>query len=97
MQLPGVLDDLFGAAADRTLGPDFATGTPTITVWAPTAQDVQLLLFAGDATAPTATLPATRNDDGTWSVAGDASWRDIRYLFSITVYAPTVQQVVTNE
>ena len=99
IQLPGVLDDLYaGTAGQRTLGVSWTAGVPTITVWAPTAQQVSVELSGSAAgTAPTGVaVPGTRNDDGTWSVTGDSSWKNVRYLFDIDVYVPSLQQVVTN-
>jgi pullulanase/glycogen debranching enzyme len=37
-----------------------------------------------------------RGEDGVWSVTGDASWRDAEYAFEVTVFAPSVDAVVTN-
>ena len=38
----------------------------------------------------------TRDDDGVWSVRGKKGWRDARYRFEVTVYAPSTQQIETN-
>ena len=46
VQLPGVLDDLFDAT-DRSLGITWAGPIPTVSVWAPTAMAVALLLGRG--------------------------------------------------
>ena len=43
-QLPGVLDDLFDATG-RELGVGWDWGIPTVAVWAPTAQQVNLLTW----------------------------------------------------
>ena len=99
IQLPSVLDDLYATAAgQRTLGVSWAGAIPTITVWAPTAQQVAVELSgSADGTAPTGlTVPTTRNDDGTWSVTGDPSWKNVRYLLQIQVYVPSLAQIVTN-
>ncbi|MDA0167180.1 DUF3372 domain-containing protein [Solirubrobacter ginsenosidimutans] len=37
-----------------------------------------------------------RGDDGVWRVTGDPSWRDAEYALEVTVFAPTVDAVVTN-
>ena len=37
-----------------------------------------------------------RGDDGVWRVEGRASWRDAAYRYAVTVYVPTLDQVVTN-
>ncbi|MCZ7413962.1 MULTISPECIES: pullulanase-type alpha-1,6-glucosidase [unclassified Streptomyces] len=93
VQLPGVLDDLYGSkAAQAELGPVFdERGRPTLSVWAPTAQSVSLEL--GGRTV------AMRRDDatGVWSVRGNRSWADKPYRYRVKVWAPTVQKVVTND
>ena len=42
VQIPGVLDDLY--TNDAELGAAFTGRTPTLRLWAPTAQDVKLRL-----------------------------------------------------
>ena len=49
VQVPGVLDDVYAAAESARLGPVFADGRPTVSVWAPTARSVALEVHrAGD-------------------------------------------------
>ena len=38
LQIPGVLDDLYAGAAQRSLGPIWNGNAPTLALWAPTAQ-----------------------------------------------------------
>ena len=45
LQIPGVLDDLY--ANDGPLGIQWRGGIPSLRVWAPTARNVNLLLFSG--------------------------------------------------
>ncbi|MEM9952638.1 MAG: pullulanase-type alpha-1,6-glucosidase [Chloroflexota bacterium] len=98
LQIPGVLDDLY--TYDGDLGLTFAEdGTPTITVWSPTARDVSLNLYAdaGADTEPTL-IEMTRDDTtGTWSVTGEADWYLQYYTFNVEVFAPTEQEIVLNE
>jgi pullulanase-type alpha-1,6-glucosidase len=92
VQIPGVLDDLYAdAAADAQLGPVFAAdGTPTLSVWAPTAHEVALELDGE-------TVPMTRDDtNGVWSVTGEPDWRGRAYRYRVTVWAPAAQAIVTN-
>ncbi|MFE4862850.1 pullulanase-type alpha-1,6-glucosidase [Streptomyces sp. NPDC056670] len=91
VQTQGVLDDLYGARATRaSLGPVFAHGRPTLSLWAPTARAVSLELDGR-------TLAMRRDDaTGVWSVTGPASWAGKPYRYAVTVWAPTVQGVVTN-
>ncbi|MBX9243928.1 pullulanase-type alpha-1,6-glucosidase [Actinotalea ferrariae] len=103
VQIPGVVDDLFAEdAADRTLGAAWQGNRPTLAVWAPTAQDVDLLLWQTDRrgrldlTAEPERVAMDRKADGTWTVRGKASWREAAYLYEVTVYAPTTDVVEVN-
>ncbi|MEC4574762.1 pullulanase-type alpha-1,6-glucosidase [Streptomyces virginiae] len=88
VQLAGVLDDLYATTA--ALGPVFKDGRPTLSVWAPTAQQVSLELDGRTV--------AMRRDDatGVWSVRGERSWSGKPYRYAVTVWAPTTRQVVRN-
>ncbi len=97
LQIPGVLDDLFTYEGD--LGVTFADGVPTLTIWAPTAQNVSLNLY-DDATpgSEAETFEMVRDaDTGTWSVTGEEDWYLKYYTFTVTVFAPTEQAIVENE
>lgn len=104
LQVAGVLDDLYAdRAAGRPLGPTWAVDgsgarVPTVTVWAPTASRVELLLWdgvpeVGDDRAwspsgvPTV-LPMGRHDDGTWSLTGTAAWADRCYQLQLHHVCP---------
>ncbi len=93
VQTQGVLDDVYaGAARKAALGPVFdAHGTPTLSVWAPTAHSV--VLDIGGRTV------AMREDTGSgvWSVRGARDWTGQPYLFEVTVWAPSVQKLVDNK
>nr|WP_322973860.1 pullulanase-type alpha-1,6-glucosidase [Actinacidiphila oryziradicis] len=92
VQTQGVLDDLYAARAGKArLGAVFTHGTPTLSLWAPTAQSVALDL---DGT----TVPLTRDAaSGVWSVTGEKSWTGKPYRYVVKVWAPSVQKVVTNK
>ncbi|MBC7561087.1 MAG: pullulanase-type alpha-1,6-glucosidase [Dermatophilaceae bacterium] len=111
VQTPGVLDDLYGAAATRTYGvtwksdslwsrsPSFTS--PSFTLWAPTAQKVSVLLWPAAASAEAPASQATRvlmtrRPDGSWGADTAARWRGARYLFEVVVFAPTTGKVETN-
>ncbi|HSP59957.1 MAG TPA: pullulanase-type alpha-1,6-glucosidase [Ornithinimicrobium sp.] len=101
-----------GAAdgAGRSTGGVAASPTtdrvPTVTVWAPTAREVTLLLWEGAppegssaAWAPPgdpARHPMTRSDDGAWSVTGAPDWRDRCYQLELRHVIPPrwTEQVV---
>lgn len=100
LQVSGVLDALYAAALKPAyLGLAFTrTGTPKFALWAPTAQDVDLLVWP---TGSTASAPVVRQatlwSDGRWTVKGAASWKGAPYRWRVKVYAPSVDQVVVNE
>ncbi|MFC8739692.1 pullulanase-type alpha-1,6-glucosidase [Streptomyces sp. NPDC057176] len=93
VQIQGVLDDVYAGKAKRTVfGPVFKGRTASLTVWAPTAHKVSLELDGR-------TIPMRRDDaSGAWSVTGPAAaWRGKEYRYAVTVWAPSVQKVVTNK
>ncbi|MCX5378690.1 pullulanase-type alpha-1,6-glucosidase [Streptomyces sp. NBC_00091] len=88
VQLAGVLDDLY--ANDAALGPVFKDGRPTLSVWAPTAQQVSLEIDGR-------THPMRRDDTtGVWSLRGERSWTGKPYRYAVTVWAPSTRQIVRN-
>nr|WP_308294376.1 pullulanase-type alpha-1,6-glucosidase [Streptomyces sp. XM4193] len=92
VQIPGVLDDLYGSAAQEAeLGPVFAEdGTPSLSVWAPTAQSVELELDGEQRTME-------RDDTtGVWRASGERDWLGKPYRYRVKVWAPTVGEMVTN-
>ncbi|HEY3436386.1 MAG TPA: alpha-amylase family glycosyl hydrolase, partial [Actinotalea sp.] len=98
VQIPGVLDDLYAAAAaDRHLGATWRSGVPSLALWAPTAQDVTLLVWPrSDITAEPTRVPTKRNADGSWTVTGAKGWKGAAYKYDVTVYAPTTDAVEHN-
>ncbi|MGW2923019.1 pullulanase-type alpha-1,6-glucosidase [Streptomyces angustmyceticus] len=92
VQIPGILDDLYGARARHaTLGPDFHHGRPTLSVWAPTARTVALELDGRR-------VPMRRDDTtGVWRVTGTRDWAGKPYRYLVTVWAPGVGKTVTNK
>ncbi|KGM10217.1 pullulanase-type alpha-1,6-glucosidase, partial [Cellulomonas carbonis] len=96
VQIPGVLDDLFDAE-DRELGVTWAGGSPRFALWAPTATDVDVLVWAGgDAAKAPVAYQATRRSDGSWTLDGYPSWKGGLYQFRVTVYVESTGQVETN-
>jgi pullulanase-type alpha-1,6-glucosidase len=99
VQIPGVLDDLYAAkAGPLTLGPSYRHGMVTLRVWAPTARDLALRLFADSSTTSYATYPMTLDPaSGVWSYSAPAGVLDGRYyLYEAQVYVPATRQVETN-
>ncbi|WP_433385602.1 pullulanase-type alpha-1,6-glucosidase [Actinoplanes sp. CA-142083] len=91
VQTAGVLDDLYAAATGATLGP---VGT-TLSVWAPTAQTVDLQLYDTPASSPS-TVAMKRDDrTGVWSVRGPSTWKGKYYTYRVTAWQPAAGKVVT--
>ncbi|GAA0462049.1 pullulanase-type alpha-1,6-glucosidase [Streptomyces sp. NPDC046215] len=91
VQIPGVLDDLYAAAAGKArLGPVFRDGRPTLSVWAPTARRVDLELDGRTV--------AMRRDaaSGIWSATGPRDWTGKPYRYAVTVPSPAAGKTVTN-
>lgn len=100
VQTAGVLDALYAANAKSVaLGATWSGGAPTLRVWAPTAQDVKLELYADAASATTpAEQPMTLDQNtGVWSVPGQAAWKGQYYTYKATVFTRDTRQVVVNE
>lgn len=95
VQIPGVLDALY--QYEGALGVTFESSTPTLRVWAPTAQAVTLNLY-DTADAPSAQKLPMQWDSatGVWSLSGDASWKGKFYLYEVKVYAPSTGRIETN-
>ncbi len=96
LQIQGVLDDLY--TYDGPLGVTFGPGrTPTFRVWAPTARNVKLLVFASSTAAePSQTLVMARDALGVWSFTGAANWYGRYYLYEVDVFARSTGRVETN-
>ena len=97
VQAPGVIDQLF--FYNGRLGPHYEDGTITLNVWAPTAQQLSLVLYDADKNRlrevqPEATLP----ENGVYTFRASASeWDRLFYRFNITVYHYQADAVVTYE
>ncbi len=100
LQFPGVLDDLYAAkAAPLTLGPSFRNGQATVRVWAPTARNLSLRVFADPDPGTTyVTFPMTLDPaSGTWSfTAPAAAMLGKYYLLEAQVYVRSTNHVETN-
>ncbi len=96
LQIPGVLDDLY--TYDGDLGVIYDGDTPALKVWAPTAQNVRLLLYddADPVTEPAAYDMDLDPDSGVWSITGEPDWTYKYYLYEVTVFAPASKQIETN-
>ena len=95
VQVPGVLDDVFADARERELGVTWQKDAPSFAVWAPTAQEVDLLVWADGAAEPLR-RSMRRQADGSWTLAGQKGWKGASYLYEVTVYAPSTGKVERN-
>ena len=97
LQLPGVLDRRFAAAATAALGPTWIDGRPTLRVWAPTAREVTLLRWPGSLHEQPERRAMVPDADGCWAIDGDPDWRGDRYKFEVLVYVPEHRRLVANQ
>ncbi len=95
LQLPGVIDTLY--VTDAPLGVNWEDGTPTLSVWAPTARRVRLLLYPSSTAEQSQVVEMQRDRaSGVWSATGEPSWRGQYYLYEVEVYAPAAGSIVRN-
>jgi len=108
VQIAPALDSLYAAKATQaSYGVGWNdNGKPTFALWAPTAKDVTLLSWNtrtprgadNDMPGDPVRTPATRTEDGRWSVdnaAGDIN-EGAQYLWEVRVYVPSTGAVETN-
>lgn len=89
IQIPGVLDDLYGDATRRDFGVTWHGGRPAYRLWAPTAQQVTLV-------GETQRIPMRRSGDGSWSADGTSAWKNKPYRYEVKVFAPSTGKIETN-
>lgn len=98
IQLAHVLDALYTAGAndadEAKLGVSYDNGVG-VSVWAPTAQNVELRIYSGDPLRVADTKAMTwDNNTGIWSVKGTATELDRKfYRFRVTTYNPVTKKV----
>ncbi len=97
LQIPGVLDDLYAAKAGPvTLGPSVKNGQATLRVWAPTARDLKVRLFADSSTSMFTTHPMTLDAArGDWSFSSAGVYGKY-YLYEAQVFVRSTNKVETN-
>ncbi|MGB3762267.1 MAG: pullulanase-type alpha-1,6-glucosidase [Ornithinimicrobium sp.] len=102
LQIPGVLDDVYAdKAADATFGVSWKGSKPRLSVWAPTARRVEVVLWDADtaANAPVqegTAVPMKPRRDGSWTATGARDWKGQRYVYAVTVFVPETGRVETN-
>ncbi|MEN0038613.1 MAG: alpha-1,6-glucosidase domain-containing protein [Cellvibrio sp.] len=98
IQLAHVLDALYTAGAndadEAKLGVSYDNGVG-VSVWAPTAQNVELRIYSGNPLRVADTKPMTwDNNTGIWSVKGTAAELDRKYYrLRVTTYNPVAKKV----
>jgi pullulanase-type alpha-1,6-glucosidase len=101
VQFPGALDALYADAAyGKALGVSYASGAPSLAVWAPTAlKDPGLTVNIYDAAGTKIeSKPMTLDEaSGVWSVTGTAAWDRKFYTISLKVFSYAANAIVTNE
>ncbi len=88
LELHGLLDERF--FWDGALGVTWPDSKPSFALWAPTAQNVNLLQF-DDEEHLTRIVPM-KNQNGVWRAQGIPG----RYLYEVTVFQPETEQVETH-
>lgn len=97
VQVPGVLDALYAERArDTAYGVSWRGPNPTLTLWAPTAKDVDLLRWPEGGAGDPERVKMTRAGDGSWSAKGTRSWTGSEYLYEVKVLVPETGAVETN-
>ena len=94
VQFARVLDDLYNYSG--ALGVTYSGGVPSVTVWAPTAQSIELVLY--DANGVEQSRHAADSvSEGAYTFNGQAEWDKQYYLFDVTVFHPLSASVERYE
>ncbi|KAK9832555.1 hypothetical protein WJX81_008597 [Elliptochloris bilobata] len=94
VQLQGVLDQLFYYSGP--LGAEVGANSVALRVWAPTAQQVTLLLWDTPAGGAAEEIAMTE-ERGVWSAEGPRAWEWRYYKFRVRVFSPTSALIETFE
>ena len=109
VQIAPALDAIYAdKAAQASYGVGWNdAGKPTFALWAPTAKDVTLLSWNtrtprgadNEISGDPVRTPATRGEDGRWSVDNAAGTinEGAQYLWEVRVYVPATGAVETNQ
>ncbi|KAK3006114.1 hypothetical protein RJ639_016482 [Escallonia herrerae] len=91
LQLPGVLDELF--SYDGPLGAVFSNDAVSVHLWAPTAQDVQALIYSDPCGVEPIDIVKLEEANGVWTSIGPRSWEGCYYVYEVSVYHPSTLQI----
>ena len=102
VQIGAVIDDLFtqgvnDANEETNLGATISEKSVSFKLWAPTAKNVELLLFNDDLSSNEASPLQMKEDSttGIWSASGDSALNGAYYQYQITVYHPETKKIET--
>ncbi|XP_073139704.1 pullulanase 1, chloroplastic isoform X3 [Henckelia pumila] len=98
LQLPGVLDELF--SYNGPLGPIFSDESISLYLWAPTAQDVRVLIYREPEGGDHLEVVQLEEQNGVWSASGPLTWNCCYYVYEVSVYHPStlkVEKCVAND
>jgi pullulanase-type alpha-1,6-glucosidase len=93
VQIGDVLDSVYNYSGP--LGITFTKGVPTLRLWAPTAQSVELLRYSKSGSTAKTTLKLD-SKSGVWSGIGKTNWIGSYFNYQVKVYAPTTAAIETN-
>ena len=98
VQTAGVLDDTYAEAAEAlSYGAQLTDGGVTFRVWAPTAQQVDVVVYSADKKV-IGSHPMTRDSaSGAWSWQGGSDLKGAFYRYAMTVYHPQSRKVEQYE
>ncbi|CAH7355363.1 Pullulanase [Vibrio chagasii] len=98
IQKPGVLDAVFasedtGNAMGEELGAIIDGSAATFKLWAPTAQDVELVLYSEDLKS-SQVIPMTESTEtGIWATEAVSNAVNMYYRYQVKVYHPTTGKI----
>lgn len=92
VQIPRVLDDLYDYQG--SLGVTYVGGVPQVSIWAPTAQSIELIVADANGTE-LSRYASTSYSQGTYTFVGDATWDKQYYRFELQVFHPVTNAIET--
>ena len=102
VQTAAVIDALYTQANDdadeeTNLGATVTTNSVNFKLWAPTAQQVKVLLFNDDKrpAKPAFITMIENSKTGIWQAKTDAAFNSVYYQYQVTLYHPASQKIET--
>ncbi|KAK4431017.1 Pullulanase 1, chloroplastic [Sesamum alatum] len=91
LQLAGVLDELF--TYNGPLGTRFSSDVVSLYLWAPTAQNVNVLIYEEPEGGDPLEVIELEESNGIWSTTGPVTWEGCYYVYEVSVYHPSTLQI----